>query len=87
MAVKTVLFADERFGSKGGYERRVITEAALASSIVHPNVVAAYHYDIKRVKTVQARRGAMQIEDSTTPTDWKLYLVQVSEGGSYTSSR
>ena len=58
-------------------ESRVVTEAALSSSVVHPNVVATYHYDIKQVKNkAMATPGGLQIEDASE-ADWKLFLVLV----------
>ena len=76
VAVKTVLFSHTK-GSGNGPEKRAVMEAAVASTIVHPNIVATYHYDIKRIRAVQGKDGAIQIEDSSR-SDWKLYLIQVS---------
>ena len=70
--LQTVLF--NQGGSSS--DRRVVTEAALSSSVVHPNVVSTYHYDIKPVKAKVADSGSLQIEHGS-PGDWKLFLVQV----------
>ena len=64
VAVKIVVFA--QFGP-GGVEndKRAITEAAVCMSVVHPNVTATYHYDIRLEKT-----------DKHEKEEWKLTLVQ-----------
>ena len=54
----------------------MVTEAALSSSVVHPNIVSTYHYDIKSVKAKVADYGSLEIEHGS-PGDWKLFLVQV----------
>lgn len=46
VAVKTVLFSEQRNGT----EQRAIMEAAVCASVVHPNVVCTYHYDITPVR-------------------------------------
>ena len=78
---QTVLFSRSSFGAPSGIEKRIVTEAALSTSVVHPNVVATFHYDIKQVKQrsdfgVGVEPSALQIEDATG-SDWKLFLVQV----------
>ena len=72
---QTVLFTNKQ-GLKDAPEQRAITEAAVCSSVVHPNVVSTYHYDIRAVQTIE-QEGTLQIDDDGQPTDWKLYLVQV----------
>ena len=81
VAVKTVLFTNKQ-GLKDAPEQRAITEAAVCSSVVHCNVVATYHYDIRAVQTVE--EGTLQIDDGGHPTDWKLYLVQVGNESTLT---
>ena len=76
VAVKMVLFSNQQGGANAP-EKRAVMEAAVSSSVVHPNVVATYHYDIKQVRAVAATKGSIQIEESASPSDWKLYLVQV----------
>ena len=76
VAVKMVLFSNQQGGANAP-EKRAVMEAAVSSSVVHPNVVATYHYDIKQVRAVAAAEGSIQIEESASPSDWKLYLVQV----------
>ena len=71
---QTVLF--NQSGSGEAPDRRVVTEAALSSSVVHPNIVSTYHYDIKSVKAKVADYGSLEIEHCS-PGDWKLFLVQV----------
>ena len=74
-------------------EKRIITEAALSTTAVHPNVVATFHYDIKQVKQREMPEAAISTplasQDplgsiQSKPTiedafgaDWKLFLVQV----------
>eukprot|EP00798_Chlamydomonas_sp_ICE-L_P026217 gene26217-11949_t len=45
VAVKTMLFS----GRDGTRQYKAVNEAALASSVIHANVVCVYHYDIKPV--------------------------------------
>lgn len=55
-------------------------EAAVTSSIAHPNVVATYHYDITPVRQADLV-GLRGLQISASPgmqLDWKLYLIQVS---------
>ncbi len=46
MAVKTVVFQDRACGSEKA-QQRAITEAAITSSVSHPNVVATLSYDLQ----------------------------------------
>jgi hypothetical protein len=77
LLLQTVLFTNKQ-GASDAPEKRAVMEAAVSSSVVHPNVVSTYHYDIRAVQTV-AKEGALQIEDEGQATDWKLYLVQVGQ--------
>eukprot|EP00195_Chlamydomonas_chlamydogama_P016146 CAMPEP_0202891888 /NCGR_PEP_ID=MMETSP1392-20130828/1814_1 /ASSEMBLY_ACC=CAM_ASM_000868 /TAXON_ID=225041 /ORGANISM="Chlamydomonas chlamydogama, Strain SAG 11-48b" /LENGTH=1173 /DNA_ID=CAMNT_0049575753 /DNA_START=288 /DNA_END=3809 /DNA_ORIENTATION=+ len=74
VAVKTVLFTEKHTGKHDAPQQRAVMEAAVSSSVVHPNVVCTYHCDIKAVRTVPSS-GSIRIDDEQ-PTDWKLYLVQ-----------
>ncbi|GAX73135.1 hypothetical protein CEUSTIGMA_g588.t1 [Chlamydomonas eustigma] len=75
VAVKTVLFASKQ-GGNDAPERRAVIEAAVSTLVVHMNVVATYHYDIKPVKMVTGgSSSSLQIEENGK-SDWKLYLVQ-----------
>ena len=47
---QTVIFSRSAIGAPSGIEKRIVTEAALSTSVVHPNVVATFHYDIKQVR-------------------------------------
>eukprot|EP00798_Chlamydomonas_sp_ICE-L_P025912 gene25912-11588_t len=78
VAVKTLLFSDHGDQNTGSQQRAVM-EAAVCSSVVHPNVVCTYHYDITPVQTAGDRGhlSSMQIvEEKRNPIDWKMYLVQ-----------
>eukprot|EP00195_Chlamydomonas_chlamydogama_P017133 CAMPEP_0202897514 /NCGR_PEP_ID=MMETSP1392-20130828/6251_1 /ASSEMBLY_ACC=CAM_ASM_000868 /TAXON_ID=225041 /ORGANISM="Chlamydomonas chlamydogama, Strain SAG 11-48b" /LENGTH=1235 /DNA_ID=CAMNT_0049583177 /DNA_START=164 /DNA_END=3873 /DNA_ORIENTATION=+ len=57
-------------------QQRAVLEAAVTSSIAHPNVVATYHYDITPMRASDATglRG-LQISEQMQ-LDWKMYLVQ-----------
>ncbi|GFR41905.1 hypothetical protein Agub_g2695 [Astrephomene gubernaculifera] len=46
VAVKTITFQDRVAGGEKG-QQRAILEAAISSSLAHPNVVTTYSYDIK----------------------------------------
>ncbi|KAG2440195.1 hypothetical protein HXX76_004307 [Chlamydomonas incerta] len=95
VAVKTITFQDRVAGGEKA-QHRAILEAAISSSLAHPNVVTTYSYDIKPL-TVQGAsstdspasgNGAnstpgMKIVDKRPVLDWKLYLVQeFCDGGS-----
>eukprot|EP00798_Chlamydomonas_sp_ICE-L_P026219 gene26219-11951_t len=54
VAVKTMLFS----GRDGTRQYKAVNEAALASSVIHANVVCVYHYDIKPV-TAAATHGSL----------------------------
>ena len=75
VAVKTMLFS-ERDGLR---QDKAVMEAAVASSVVHPNVVCVYHYDIKPVhaSATHGSINALCIEEQMTRVDWKMFLVQV----------
>ncbi|KAL6763307.1 kinase-like domain-containing protein [Haematococcus lacustris] len=57
-------------------QARAVLEAAVTSSIAHPNVVATYHYDIIPVRATEgAGLRGLNITHAAQ-VDWKLYLVQ-----------
>jgi len=72
VAVKTVLFSEQRNGT----EQRAIMEAAVCATINHPNVVCTYHYDITPVRSDSSRLVVEHESGSPHTTDYKLYLVQ-----------
>ena len=49
-------------------DKRVVAEAALASSLIHPNVVSTYHYEIKQVRKHE------WIKQVQKPLGFKRYL-------------
>ena len=64
MAIKTVVFTSAGGDAQTG---RVASEAAIASNLSHPNVVATYSHDILDVaRSVGAELGV-----------YKFYLIQV----------
>lgn len=75
VAVKTMLFSQ----NDGSRQENAIVEAALASSVVHPNVVSVYHYDMKPIEVKPEARGnpdTLHIEHQNGQMDWKMYIVQ-----------
>ena len=64
MAIKTVVFTSEGVDTQTA---RVASEAAIASNLSHPNVVATYSHDI------------LDVQKSTGPElgIYKFYLIQV----------
>jgi serine/threonine protein kinase len=75
VAVKTVLFSQQ----DSARQEKAIVEAALATSVIHLNVVSVYHYDIKPVtsSTTHGALSALHIEEGDLgPKDFKMYLVQ-----------
>ena len=50
-------------------EKRAITEAAVCISVIHKNVTATYHYDIRPVPSTENK-------DKPNQEEWKLTLVQ-----------
>ncbi|KAG1677716.1 hypothetical protein FOA52_001028 [Chlamydomonas sp. UWO 241] len=75
VAVKTLLFSQ----NDSVRQENALVEAALASSVNHPNVVSLFHYDMKPVTSQTHQGGAgthiMDTNSSEIPTDWKMYLV------------
>lgn len=49
VAVKTITFQDQMVGGEKA-QQTAIMEAAISSSLAHPNVVATYSYDIKPLR-------------------------------------
>eukprot|EP00955_Chlamydomonas_euryale_P118101 366519-Chlamydomonas_euryale.AAC.7 len=56
-------------------QQRAVMEAAVCTSVMHPNVVATYHYDIVAVQD-NKEGGATAVAAARPATDWKLFLVQ-----------
>jgi serine/threonine protein kinase len=86
VAVKTVTFQDRTSGSQKSQQRAML-EAAITSSISHPNVVSTYSYDIQPLNASSAQtRGGWHVASSVPlqmATDWKLFIVQeYCNGGS-----
>lgn len=95
VAIKTVVFQDKGHKElQQNKERaRAIVEAAISSSVAHPNIVQTYAFSFKRVskrstadedsekqlnvKTPHAG-SAKKINRPRRLTNWKLYMVQVS---------
>lgn len=76
VAVKTVLLSQH----DPGLQEKALMEAALSSSVVHPNVVSIYHYDLKPVAATATHgtlQSSLRIDDGdSAPVDWRMYLVQ-----------
>lgn len=70
---QTVLFACKH-GESQQARQRAIMEAGVCRSVVHPNVVSTYHYDIRKIQTDEGSTGLKVKQEAA---DWKLYLVQV----------
>ena len=88
VAVKTVIFPYEH-GSDQSARKRAVLEAGVSSSVVHPNIVTTFHWDIKAVHTSAqssppdaskdmplSPRHNFSLNPSLDARDWKLYLVQ-----------
>lgn len=73
LSIQTVLFANKH-GNCQLAKQRAVMEAGVCCSVVHPNVVSTYHYDIREIQTCEAASG-LKIDQKAA--DWKLYLVQV----------
>ena len=71
-AVQTVIFS-QNSGQRSG--QQAVSEAALSTSLVHPNVVATYSFSMKPIQAALPGKEALQIEGGDQ--DWKLYLIQV----------
>jgi hypothetical protein len=75
VAVKTVVFQDRACGGEKA-QRRAITEAAITTSVSHPNVVATLSYDLQPLHAAGAetanftvsRSEGQRAEDDVT--DW-----------------
>ena len=55
----------------------VVKEAAVCSSMSHPNVVATYHFEVMRASHLQHHPG-LRITDKSGEEAFKVYLIQVS---------
>jgi hypothetical protein len=75
LILQTVIFTNQH-GESQAAKDRAIMEAGVCCAVVHPNVVATYHYDIR---AIEMDEGATGLKVDQQATDWKLYLVQVSE--------
>ena len=63
VAVKTVVFQDRARGGEKA-QRRAITEAAITTSVSHPNVVATLSYDLQPMTTRRAAPGNFEIRSA-----------------------
>ena len=91
VAVKTVIFPYEH-GSDKSARQRAVLEAGVSCSVVHPNIVTTFHWDIKAVHTSTSDQSSIHgkeskvmsssskhsfsLDPSLEARDWKLYLVQ-----------
>jgi hypothetical protein len=91
VAVKTVMFPYEHGSDKGSARQRAVLEAGVSCSVIHPNIVATYHWDIKGVQTMisaqsssfpdvikgdSSKPSSISLDPSMEARDWKLFLVQ-----------
>jgi hypothetical protein len=90
VAVKTVMFPYEHGSDRGNARQRAILEAGVSCSVVHPNIVTTYHWDVKAVKTIVSSQapsptaskpqssghGLISVDPSLEAHDWKLFLIQ-----------
>lgn len=76
MAIKTVML---QRGACEADVSRVASEAAIAASLVHPNIVATYSHDITgSPERPRPDGGAPGGEPAVTAdTNFKFYLIQV----------
>ncbi|MEW5302730.1 MAG: hypothetical protein WDW36_005483 [Sanguina aurantia] len=91
VAVKTLVFQAHSFGAEGRRRHRSMLEAAITTSLVHPNVISTYSYDIRPMSAL-GHNSAMShganatgssehqhnwatVED-TNCIDWKLFIIQ-----------
>jgi hypothetical protein len=77
--VKTVIFQDRSSGNEKA-QRRAIMEAAITSTVNHPNVVATFSYDIQPLTAHgSVTQGGMMVSPEfreQMASDWKLFIVQ-----------
>jgi hypothetical protein len=64
VAIKTVVFQN---GEDDSYTKHVASEAAIASNLMHKNVVNTYSHDIRNITTGPAVSERSLNECSTTP--------------------
>lgn len=87
VAVKTMLFQNH---AVRGHQRLrnsvtikecdrqlVLREAAVCTSMAHPNVVATYHYEVLQVQSYEESPSGLSISDQSGEVAFKLYLIQV----------
>ncbi len=69
MAVKTLVVHDALLGVEGRRRQRAILEAAISTSLQHPNVVSTYAFEVKPLGVVApAAPQAGQSKGSSGPT-------------------
>ena len=67
----------------GGFSKRelarqhVLREAAVCCSVLHPNVVATYHYEVLHAASFHDTPTGLSITDVSGEKAFKLYLIQV----------
>lgn len=87
VAVKTLLFRDNKFGGEV-VRRRCLNEAAICATLHHPNVVSTYSHSVKALSGDTGR--VLQPEEQASAKhevrDWKLYIIQVRRAGSSASA-
>jgi hypothetical protein len=70
VAVKTVVFQNSASGGEKA-QKRAITEAAITTSVSHPNVVATLSYDLQPLQARGAAPGNFEVSGSGHEvTDW-----------------
>ncbi|KAG2435188.1 hypothetical protein HXX76_007271 [Chlamydomonas incerta] len=79
VAIKTVVFS-----ATTDHRRSALKEAALASSVVHPNIIATY---CSELQSIGGHHGLLPMPAQQAPImDWRLYIVQeFADGGALRS--
>ncbi|PNW86474.1 hypothetical protein CHLRE_02g087900v5 [Chlamydomonas reinhardtii] len=79
VAIKTVVFS-----ATTDHRRSALKEAALASSVVHPNIIATY---CSELQSIGGHHGLLPMPAQQAPImDWRLYIVQeYADGGALRS--
>ncbi|KXZ52948.1 hypothetical protein GPECTOR_8g322 [Gonium pectorale] len=87
VAVKALVVQDGLIGEEGRQRQRAVLEAAISSSLDHPNVVATYAYEVRRMavrqqEAAEAGGGGPDADGGSGAVHQLLLVQELCEGGS-----
>ncbi|KXZ52951.1 hypothetical protein GPECTOR_8g325 [Gonium pectorale] len=87
VAVKALVVQDGLIGEEGRQRQRAVLEAAISSSLDHPNVVATYAYEVRQLtvrqqEAAEAGGGGPEGDGGSGAVHQLLLVQELCEGGS-----